>query len=245
MSLAALGGTTAGTYADQNSKDNSHRIFFGTEMTGGTVVHTPNACVAAGNNDATTTLAYLGYGATLLPAITPLNMMRYQFIYPEDIEVMGMSLNTNIGGSVVQGEVAFRPDFPLATTGGDQINAIGDVSGATAALTVFAAQSYGTSVAKVGLLSAFETVVDGICASGCGTDPAGNSITTFDGLLSYNTRSSLVNGATYSATSDYSAALTFTGFATEIARRDTYERLANTVAEKMITEILINNSSTY
>ena len=48
-----------------------------------------------------------------------------------------------------------------------------------------------------------------------------------------------------SATSDYSAAVTFTGFATEIARRDTYERLANTVAEKIITEILINNSSTY
>ena len=37
-----------------------------------------------------------------------------------------------------------------------------------------------------------------------------------------------------SATSDYSAAVTFTGFATEIARRDTYERLADTVAEKMI-----------
>ena len=48
-----------------------------------------------------------------------------------------------------------------------------------------------------------------------------------------------------SATSDYSAAVTFTGFATEIARRDTYERLANKVAEKMITEILINNSSSY
>ena len=44
-----------------------------------------------------------------------------------------------------------------------------------------------------------------------------------------------------SATSDYSAAVTFTGFATEIARRDTYERLADTVAEKMIAEILINN----
>ena len=44
-----------------------------------------------------------------------------------------------------------------------------------------------------------------------------------------------------SATSDYSAAVTRTGFATEIARRDTYERLADTVAEKMITEILINN----
>ena len=48
-----------------------------------------------------------------------------------------------------------------------------------------------------------------------------------------------------SATSDYSAAVTFTGFATEIARRDTYERLADSVAEKMITEILINNQIKY
>ena len=43
-----------------------------------------------------------------------------------------------------------------------------------------------------------------------------------------------------SATSDYSAAVTYTGFATEIARKDTYERLADTVAEKIITEIFIN-----
>ena len=48
-----------------------------------------------------------------------------------------------------------------------------------------------------------------------------------------------------SATSDYSAAVTFTGFATEIARRDTYERLADTVAEKMINEILIANQIKY
>ena len=48
-----------------------------------------------------------------------------------------------------------------------------------------------------------------------------------------------------SATSDYSAAVTFTGFATEIARKDTYERLADTVAEKMITEILVSNLSEY
>ena len=46
-----------------------------------------------------------------------------------------------------------------------------------------------------------------------------------------------------SATSDYSAAVTYTGFATEIARKDTYERLADTVAEKMITDIYINASS--
>ena len=48
-----------------------------------------------------------------------------------------------------------------------------------------------------------------------------------------------------SATSDYSAAVTFTGFATEIARRDTYERLASSVAEKIITEILIIKQNKY
>ena len=48
-----------------------------------------------------------------------------------------------------------------------------------------------------------------------------------------------------SATSDYSAAVTFTGFATEIARRDTYERLVKSVAEKIIREVLIYSSSKY
>ena len=47
------------------------------------------------------------------------------------------------------------------------------------------------------------------------------------------------------ATSDYSAAVTYTGFATEIARRYTFERLANAVAEKMITEILTYNVSEF
>ena len=46
-----------------------------------------------------------------------------------------------------------------------------------------------------------------------------------------------------SATSDYSAAVTYTGFATEIARRNTFERLADAVAQKIITEILTNNTS--
>ena len=206
LSLGAIGGTSAdGSIEHQNSKDNAHRIFFGSEIDDGTVVHNPQACTAQGNDSATTTLAYLGYGATLLPAITPLQLAKYQFIYPEDIEVMGMSFNTNVGGTVVQGEVAFRPDFPLAITASDQINAISDASGATALLTNFAAQSYGTSAAKVGLLAQFEGVVDAVCATGCGTDIAGNSITSFDGLLTYNTRSSIPNGAVYSASTDYTS----------------------------------------
>lgn len=46
-----------------------------------------------------------------------------------------------------------------------------------------------------------------------------------------------------SATSDYSAAVTYSGFATEIARKDTYERLSDEAADKIITEILIKFSN--
>ncbi|WP_286940745.1 DUF1302 domain-containing protein, partial [Acinetobacter sp. UBA6526] len=206
LSLGALGGTSAnGDIAHQNSKDNAHRIYFGVEIDDGTVVHNPQACVALGNDHAASTLAYLGYGATLLPAITPLQLAKYQFIYPEDIEILGMSFNTNVGGTVLQGEVAYRPNYPLAITASDQINAISDASGATALLTNFAAQSYGTNSEKVALLATFESVIDTVCATGCGTDIAGNAITTFDGLLTYNTRSSIPNGAVYSATSDYTS----------------------------------------
>ena len=66
------------------------------------------------------------------------------------------------------------------------------------------------------------------------------SVTLDVGYSLYNKKTKkIVIKNKVSATSDYSAAVTFTGFATEIARRDTYDRLANTVAEKMITQILI------
>ena len=118
-------------------------------MDDGTVVHNPTACVAQGYTNAATTLAYLGYGATLLPAITPLNMIKYQFIYPEDIEVMAMSFNTNVEGTTVQGEIAYRPDFPLATAVGDQINQIADAAGTTLALTAFGHDTYALAPTSV------------------------------------------------------------------------------------------------
>ena len=78
-----------------------------------------------------------------------------------------------------------------------------------------------------------------------------NEITRYSVILDvdyslYNEETKkIVTKNNVSATSDYSAAVTFTGFATEIARRDTYERLADTIAEKMITEILITNQIKY
>ena len=66
-----------------------------------------------------------------------------------------------------------------------------------------------------------------------------------DYSLYNNENGKLLAKKSVSATSDYSAAVTYTGFATEIARKDTYERLADLVAEKMIIEILINFSSEF
>ena len=54
---------------------------------------------------------------------------------------MGISANTNIGGTTVQAELTYRPDFPLATNGGDQGQQISDAAGTTGLLSVAVAQS--------------------------------------------------------------------------------------------------------
>ncbi len=105
------------------------------------LVHNSAKC----NGAAATTDAATGLGGTLndtnfalevtgtgiLAAITPLNNLRYQFIYPEDNQILGASMSTNVGATTVQGEIAFRPDFPLATPASSQINQMADASGAT------------------------------------------------------------------------------------------------------------------
>ena len=104
------------------------------------IFHNPQAAVSgaaalyktAGSGfDAGTDLAFLSYGATLLPAITPLNLAQVQFIYPEDNQLIGASFNTNVNGTTVQGEVSYRPDFKLGTGVGDQVNQISDASGSS------------------------------------------------------------------------------------------------------------------
>jgi hypothetical protein len=132
----------------------------------GNMQHAPNACTGAGKAALASSLAYFKYASTLLPAITPLNMAQYQFIYPEDNQVFGMSFNTNVNGITVQGEVAYRPDFPLATSTGDQINQISDASGSTAALSIFAIESFPTTSAKAQALKQFQTEVDTVLGSG-------------------------------------------------------------------------------
>jgi len=76
-------------------------------------------------------LQIMGTGAMIGAAITPMNYFEYDFIFPEDNQIFGTSFSTVIDGTVVQGELSYRPDFPLATPGGSQVNQLADASGAT------------------------------------------------------------------------------------------------------------------
>ena len=174
-----IDGASASDFTKTASKAAAQDLIFG-KYVDGKMYHDPTNCLGGGLHAAASTQAFLGYGATLLPAITPLNSATYQFIYPEDNQIFGMSFNTNISGTTVQGEVAYRPNFPLATATGDQINQIGDRSGATAALTAFAVESYGTTTDKATAISTYKSIVDGVMGSG-----------SFESLAINNRRSSL------------------------------------------------------
>jgi hypothetical protein len=124
------------------------------KLVNGEMVHDASTCMANDNGGLATnpyTNATVGLLMTLTPvlagAVLPLNYAQYGFIYPEDIEVFGASFNTNVGPTTVQGEIALRPDMPLATSAGDQINQIGDASGVTLALTAFGHDTYALAAA--------------------------------------------------------------------------------------------------
>ena len=80
----------------------------------------------------------IGTGARLFAAVTPINMIQYNGIFPEDNKVYAASFSTNVGSTTVQGELAYRPDFPLATDASDQINQLNDKNGANDALNFVA-----------------------------------------------------------------------------------------------------------
>ena len=127
--------------------------------------HDSSLCAATANGGdpsaaTTATTALLGTGARLFAAVTPLNMMSYQGIFPEDNQVLGVSFNTNVNGTTVQGEIAYRPDFPLATGAGDQINQIGDKTGANDALNMVAVA--GLDAAAAANLTSHIAVVEAL-----------------------------------------------------------------------------------
>ena len=89
--------------------------------------------------------------------------MSYQGIFPEDNQVLGVSFNTNVNGTTVQGEIAYRPDFPLATGAGDQINQIGDKTGANDALNMVAVAGLDAAAATnlAGQITVVELLTSG------------------------------------------------------------------------------------
>ena len=118
----------------------------------------------------------IGTGARLFAAVTPINMISYQGIFPEDNKILSGSFSTNIGSTTVQGELAFRPDFPLATDASDQIAQLNDKNGAHDALNFVAiagadAAAANAAVGSVGtgdVLAATATAVQ--TAAGLGAD---------------------------------------------------------------------------
>ena len=150
---------------NQANKEFTRNLLFGTVIED-SMEFNPALCMAGGRFHTGSTLAYMQYGTSLLPAITPLNRAKFQFVYPEDNQIFGVSFNTNVSGTTVQGELNIRPDFPLATGVGDQINQIGDAAGVSAALTMFAVDSFQTSAASVGAISYFKALVDAYSPTG-------------------------------------------------------------------------------
>jgi len=93
----------------------------------------------------------IGTGARLFAAVTPINMISYQGIFPEDNKIISGSFSTNVGSTTVQGELAFRPDFPLATDAGDQIAQLNDKNGAHDALNFVAIAGADAAAATAAL----------------------------------------------------------------------------------------------
>ena len=175
--VAAAGGATnylAGN-GRQSERDNLLvQAYFTDEFANGDRAHDASEChamidtlsavasVAAGGSgsagdatfDATHTAlinGLIGTGARLFAAVTPINMISYQGIFPEDNKIISGSFSTNVGSTTVQGELAFRPDFPLATDAGDQIAQLNDKNGAHDALNFVAIAGADAAAATAAL----------------------------------------------------------------------------------------------
>jgi hypothetical protein len=148
VGLQSALGTNLG-YGAQEGKEMIANGMFNT-LVDGELVSNSQACFKQFDNNATNDLlnatttsqarlgAFIQSTAILTGAIAPLSEVKYRFIYPEDNQVFGISANTNVGSTMVNGEITFRPDFPLATNAWDQVAQIQDVSGVTGGLTAFA-----------------------------------------------------------------------------------------------------------
>jgi hypothetical protein len=105
--------------------------------------------------------ALVGTGARLFAAVTPMSFIDYTGIFPEDLKVLAISASSNISGTTVQGEIAYRPNFPLATGASNQINQLNDKNGANDALNMVSVAGIRASAAGIAALQSIEDAVGG------------------------------------------------------------------------------------
>lgn len=104
-----------------------------------------NACVAGGG-----LLASCAIG---INAAHYLDTTRYQLVYPEDIQMIGLSFSTTVGDLSVSGELAYRPNDVILAELGDNLVAyntlnaavIGNGGTATAGSVLNDGQAFGAS----------------------------------------------------------------------------------------------------
>ena len=214
---AVLGGTYRAAYGFDGTNTRgfvdgaSMQAAFGVALDGeyaGEVVHDDSQCAATAiASGAAATTALLGTGARLFAAVTPLGFIEYQGVFPEDNTILGASFNTNIGSTTVQGEIAYRPDFPLATNAGDQIQQLNDNNGANDALAMVAIAGVDATAATsvAGQITVVNTVLAAMGSSAPICDSGSVCTDYFDMITSHN-RSSL--GAVWDANNNATTDLT-------------------------------------
>ena len=150
-------GAAASNFAYTGAQKSNALTYYNYTAVGGKLYHDSARCAdnakASGGVSGLnfgTAATQLAAGALLGAAVTPLNLAKYEFVYPENLNAMGISANTNINGTTVQAEITYRPDFPLATNGGDQGQQISDAAGTTTLLSIGVAQSVRGACVAVG-----------------------------------------------------------------------------------------------
>ena len=69
--------------------------------------------LAACPNLPVTALNDVGAARSATSNAVPIDTVKFQLEYPEDIKMFGFSFNTTVGDISLQGEIAYRPDMPL------------------------------------------------------------------------------------------------------------------------------------
>ena len=132
---------TASNFAWSAAKKTQALRYYNYTEINGKLYHDSTKCYTNAQSAMFDTASTQAAAAALLgAAITPLNMAEYEFVYPENLNVLGFSANTNVNGTTVQAEITYRPDFPLATNAGDQGQQLSDSAGTTGLLSIGVAQ---------------------------------------------------------------------------------------------------------